>query len=173
MDGIAVSAAMFLLKGIPEGLLVAWAMHIFTNTKIEKKKYLLLSMIIFLATYLIRFLPITLGINTVLSLFVMVFSYQIIYRVDLSRMIRVVAAAVIILVLTAVSEILNYVVLTILYGAEMTDALVTSSDQLTQALSTMPSTVFLALLTLLGYVIASAFRKRKKANGKTGKETGE
>ena len=170
MDGIAVSIAMFLLKGIPEGCLVAWGMHILTDTKLEKKKFLLLSMIISLTTYLIRFLPITLGINTFLSLFVMMISYQFLYRVELSKMTRVVAAAVGVLVMTAISEMLNVVLLSILYGTAQAEALMTSKDNITQAIYTAPSTVFLALVTVLVYFIAKAFRKRKKANGKVGTE---
>ena len=84
MEGIAVSTAMFLLKGIPEGFLVAWGMHILTNTPVRRKPYLMLSLLYIVITYLIRFLPITLGINTVLSLFVMIFSYQIVYHAILS-----------------------------------------------------------------------------------------
>ena len=32
-----------LIKGIPECLIVAWAIHVFTNTPMEWKKYLLLT----------------------------------------------------------------------------------------------------------------------------------
>ncbi len=170
MDGIAVSIAMLLLKGIPEGFLVAWGMQILTSTRVEKKKYLMLSGLYIVITYLIRFLPITLGINTVLSLFVMIFSYQLVYHVGLTKMVRAMIASVIILVFTAVSEILNVVLLTVLYGSEQANVLVNSGNELTQAIYTAPSTVFLGLFTVAGYFIAKAIAKRKSENGKMGKE---
>ena len=80
MNGISVSLAVLLINGVPECLLVAWGMYIFTGTRLQANKYLLLSGIYIVATYLIRFLPITLGINTVLFLFVLIFSFQIIHQ---------------------------------------------------------------------------------------------
>jgi hypothetical protein len=173
MDGIAVSLAMLFMKGIPEGLIIAWGMLILTNTKVEKKNYLLLSLLYIVITYLVRFLPITLGINTVLSLFVMIFSYQIVYHAGLNKMIQGMIASVVILVFTAVSEILNVLLLTILYGSEQANILVTSSSELTQAIYTIPSTIFLALFAVAGYFITKAIRKGKSTHGKPGKEIGE
>jgi hypothetical protein len=173
MDGIAVSATMLLLKGIPEGFIIAWGMLILTNTKVEKKKYLLLSLLYIVITYLVRFLPITLGINTVLSVFVMIFSYQTVYHAGLNKMIRAMIAAIVILVFTAISEILNVILLTVLYGSEQANAFVTSTNDLTQAIYTTPSTVFLALFAVAGYFILKAIRKRMSTHGKPGKEISE
>jgi hypothetical protein len=173
MDGIAVSLAMLLMKGIPEGLIIAWGMLILTDTKMEKKNYLMLSLLYIVITYLVRFLPITLGINTVLSLFVMIFSYQIVYHAGLNKMIHGMVASIVILVFTAVSEILNVLLLTMLYGSEQANILVTSSSELTQAVYTIPSTIFLALFAVAGYFIMKEIRKRKSTHGKPGKETGE
>ena len=107
MNGIAVSPAMLILKGIPEGFIIAWGIHILTDTKPDWKRYLLLSAMYILITYLVRFLPITLGINTVLSPFVLIFSYQLVYRADLNKMIRAMIASIIILVCNALSEVFN------------------------------------------------------------------
>ena len=80
MEGIAVSTAMFLLKGIPEGFLVAWGMHILTNTPVRRKPYLMLSLLYIVITYLIRFLPIKLAL---IGLFFRdIFSYQIVYHAN-------------------------------------------------------------------------------------------
>ena len=111
MSGISVSIAVLLIKGIPECLIVAWAIHVFTNTPVEPKKYFLLAGIYILTTYLIRLLPITLGINTVLSLFVLIFAFQIIHKAGLAKVIRAIISSVIILILTAFSEVFNVILL--------------------------------------------------------------
>ena len=43
MSNISITVAELLLRGIPECLLVMWALHVFTRTKIIPTKYLLLS----------------------------------------------------------------------------------------------------------------------------------
>jgi hypothetical protein len=174
MNGISVSLAMFLMKGIPEGLLIVWGIHILTNTNVDRKKFLLLSAVYIVTTYLIRLLPITLGINTVLSFVVLVFCFQLSYHIGLPKMTRSLAAAVILLVFTAVSEIANVLFLTVLYGGEQANALMASQDKMTQAIYTMPSTVFLAIITVAVYFVARAIKKKRKhVDGETGKKTGE
>ena len=61
-----------LMKGIPEGFLDVLAIYIFTNTKFEKSRYVILSVLFIASTYLIRLLPINLGVNTMLGLLVLI-----------------------------------------------------------------------------------------------------
>jgi len=173
MNGISVSLAMLFLKGIPEGLLVTWAIHTFTLSKMNVKQYLLLSLIYISATYLIRFLPITLGVNTILSLFVLIFAYQVVHRVGLSKVIRAMISSIIILVLIALSELLNVLLLTMMYGRTRAEELFTSSNGLTQSLYSIPSTVFLAIFVTCAYFIIRYFTVRKLKNGKTREEIGQ
>lgn len=171
MSGISVNVMVLLLKGIPEGLLVAWAIHIFTKTPVTAKKYLFLSCLYILATYLIRFLPITLGINTVLSLFVLIFAFQIVYHAGLSKVIRAVISSVIILIMIAVSEVFNVVLLTMIYGRDNAESLFTSPDGLTRAIYSIPSTVFMALFVVAAYFITKIIQKRKSEHGKDIEDT--
>jgi len=174
MNGISVSLAVLLINGVPECLLVAWGMYIFTGTRLQANKYLLLSGIYIVATYLIRFLPITLGINTVLFLFVLIFSFQIIHQSSLSQLVRSIISSVIILILIAVSEVCNVLLLTALYNRESAEALFTSADGLTRAINSIPSNVFLGLFILAGYYIMKLIQKKKDAkNGKVSEETGK
>jgi len=172
VDGIAVDIIMLFLKGIPEGLLVILALHFFTRTKIQPKKYFLICFIYVGATYLIRLLPITLGVNTVLSLFIMILAFQFIYNGQLSKVIRSIASAAVILILVAVSEVLNMLLLTILYGQTKAEALFNASNALIKSLYTIPSTVFFAILIITGYFILKKLDMRKNTNGKDGKTTG-
>ena len=177
MNGIAVSPAMLILKGIPEGFIIAWGIHILTDTKPDWKRYLLLSGMYILITYLIRFLPITLGINTVLSPFVLIFSYQLVYRADLNKMIRAMIASIIILVCNALSEVFNMALLSAVFGSEKADVLAWNTEKFSDAIYSLPSTILMALITLAGYFILKKMRQndnaRKRVNedGKTGQET--
>lgn len=173
MDGIASSVAVLLMKGIPEGMMATLALHLFTRTKVDFKKYLLLSFIYILATYLIRFLPITLGVNTVLSLFVLILCFQFAYKYQLSKVISSIVSAFVIMILIAVSEVINMVLLTALYGEARAEELFNSRVGIEYSLSGMPSTIFTAIFILIGYFIIKNFDKRKQKNGEAGKETGK
>ena len=173
MDGIAVNIIMLLLKGIPEGFLATLALHVFTRTKIDIKKYLYLSFTYVAATYLIRLLPITIGVNTVLSFFVLILIFQLAYKAQLSKVIGAIASSAVILILIAISEVLNMLLLTLMYGQDTATQLFNSSDGLTQSLSTIPSTVFYGIFVFAGYFIIKQYDKRKQKHGDVGKKTGK
>lgn len=171
---IQVSLEMLLMKGIPECFLVAWAIHFLTNTKMERNKYLLISIIYTTATYLIRFLPITLGVNTILSLFVLIFTFQVVHKADLAKVTRAVISSVIVLILTAVSELINALILSAIFGREQADALLRFSDNMTRSLSSAPSTVILAGFIVAAYFITKKIQKQRNLkDGSMGEETGK
>ena len=173
MHGISTSVAVLLITGIPQGVLSPLALHLFTRTKIEIKKYLFLSFIFIITTYLIRFLPITLGVNTVLSLLVLILSFQLAYKSQITKLVSSVISSIIIVLLIAISEILNMLLLMMLYGQTRAEELFVSSVGITQSISTIPSTVFFAIFIIIGYFLLKGIDKRKQKNGKTGKETCE
>ena len=174
MNGISVSLAVLLITGIPQCLIVAWAIHVFTSTPVEPKKYFLLAGVFILTTYLIRFLPITLGINTVLTLFVLIFAFQIIHKAGIGKVIRAMFSAVILLILIASSELLNVLLLSAMYGREQAEILFTSPDGLTRAIYSSPSNMFLLLLVFIGYLLIKYYHKKKvKKHGEDGSQTSE
>lgn len=173
MNGISTSIAVLLMKGIPEGFMATLALHLFTRTKVQPKKYFMLSLIYIVATYLIRLLPITLGVNTVLSLFVLILCFQFAYKYQLSKVISSIVSAFIIMIIIAVSEIINMIMLTMMYGEAKAEELFNSSVGIEYSLSGLPSTIFIAVFILIGYFIIKNIEKRKQKSGKANKKTGE
>jgi hypothetical protein len=176
-NGISVSLAMLLIKGIPECLIVAWGIHVFTKTPIVAKKYFFLSAIYILMTYLIRFTPITLGINTVLCMFLLIISFQIIYKSGLSRVIRSVVSSVIVLILIAISELLNGLLLAAMYGWATAEALIAQAKNVGDFAHTaylIPSNIFFFLLVLAGYFVMKRIHfKDMETDGENIEKTGE
>ncbi|MGI5971869.1 MAG: hypothetical protein ACOX7P_09130 [Oscillospiraceae bacterium] len=173
MSDIAVNNILFLIKGLPEGLLTVLALYIFTGTKIEVQKYLLLSLIFIVTTYLIRLLPIALGFNTVLSLFILIIVFQSAHKIQLPKMIRTIVSAVGTFILIAVAEVFNMLLLIAKFGRAEADRLFNAKEGLVQSLYTLPSTIFFAIFVLLGYFVFKRIEKRKKKDGETGAKTGE
>jgi hypothetical protein len=170
LNGISISVTQLLLKGVPEGMLTILALHFFTETKVTFKKYLPLSLVYITIIYLIRFLPITIGVNTMLSILLLIFLFQITYRTSLSKIVRTVISAIFIMILIIVSEALNFFTLYLLLGQNETAEYMNSSIPIIRSVSTIPSTIFYALFVLIGYLILN---KRNSPNGKACKKTGE
>lgn len=173
MDGISVNILVLFINGVPQGLLSVLALQTFTRTKMDPKKYLLLSLICIVTTYLIRFLPIALGVNTVLTLLILIISFQIVYKTELSKVMRIVASAAVAFIFVAISEVLNMLLLTAIFGQARAEELFASTDGLTRSLYTTPSNIFFALFIIIGYVILKKIDKRKNKDGETGSKTGE
>lgn len=168
MKNISVNFIVLLINGIPQSLLTVLAVHIFTKTKIYFKKYLLLSLIFAVATYLIRFLPIAIGVNTVLTLFVIIIEFEFTYKTRLSKLLCIIVSAIITFLLIVFSEVLNMCLLTILYGQAKAEKLFVSNNGLTKGISTSPTNIFFSVFILIGYLILKKIEKRKEQNGKTG-----
>ncbi|NLT39914.1 MAG: hypothetical protein GXX89_05545 [Clostridiales bacterium] len=172
MNQISINLMMVLIKGIPEGLLSVLAIFMFTGTKVYPRKYFLISAILIVATYLIRFLPIALGVNTVLSLLILIISFQIVCKTQMSKMIRTIAAAACTFILIAVSEVFNMLLLTAIYDRATAESLLNSEDGITQSVYSIPSTVFFGIFVLIGFLVIKIIRNRKMKYGDTGKKTG-
>ncbi|MCE5195947.1 MAG: hypothetical protein LLG09_02285 [Negativicutes bacterium] len=172
MDGIAISVTQLIIKGIPEGFLMMLALHILTGTKIDAKKYFLLSSVYVILTYLIRFLPITLGVNTMISLLTMILLFQLTYKTQLGKVVKSVVSAVLIMTFVMISEILNMLILYTIYGQSKAEELLNFGSELTQSLVTIPSSIFLALFIVLSHVILTRLEKRKNEHGEANKKTG-
>ncbi|MPM22774.1 hypothetical protein SDC9_69232 [bioreactor metagenome] len=174
MGGISVKMITLLIIGLPQSVLAVLAVQFFTKTKIDIKKFLLISLICAVSTYLFRLLPIAIGVNTVLTLFVIIVSFQFIYRNQLSKVINVIISAVVSFILIVISEVCNMLLLTLIYGGyDEASKLLNSKNGLTQALSGIPADIFFAIFIFVGYYILNKIEARKMKDGETGKETGE
>ena len=173
MGVTAVSNEMLLAKGVPEAFLVALGIHILTETKVDWRKYLVMSFLFILMPYLLRQLPISSGINTVLSLFGLIFVFQVLYRSGLQKIVRAMISPIIILILISVAEMLNLLILSLIYGFDTANLMFKTPNGWEQCMYTWPSTVFLALLLWAAYAVIKAMRKRKPQDGKDGEKISE
>lgn len=54
----------FFFRLIPESLILMWGIHIFSRKTINMFRYILLSLILAISCFIIRFLPIYYGVHT-------------------------------------------------------------------------------------------------------------
>lgn len=172
MSNISISLTQFLIIGIPQGFLFVLAIYIFTKTKFNMKKYLLISSIVTVLTYLIRFLPITIGVNTMLSLLVLILVFMLVYRLDLPKIVHLIVSVIAIFLFIGISEFADELILELLLGRAQTQALQNDGSSLVKSLLWIPSNVVFAILVLIVYLVFRKRQNRKGQNGEDCKKTG-
>ena len=167
MNGISISLVQLLFKGVPEGFLMTLSFHLFTNTKIEWKKLTGLAFINIIITYIIRFLPINIGVNTILSLLALIISFNITYKAQLDVVVRSIITAFAVMTMVVISETINYLLLHLWFGRDKTYELLGGTSELVKSLATVPSTLLLAAFIFLAYGVMKHFENRKATHGKS------
>lgn len=166
MISVRLSFIELLIRGVPEALLDILAMYILTRTKFEKKKFVYLSLLFSVITYLVRLLPINFGVNSMISIMVLMFIFVLFYRVEFPIAIK---SAITVMIFLFISEGINMFLLIAMYGSDKAQELLIAP--LSKAVYGLPSTFILALFIVISYFVLKKFDKNKKvADGKTGKE---
>lgn len=102
---LRLSIIELFLRLIPEGILYAFAMYAFTNTKkIDIKKILICGILLGISIYLIRFLPIHFGVHTILFLMIYIFISVKIIQVEV---LNAIAYGLIMVITLFISEWIN------------------------------------------------------------------
>lgn len=155
-----------LVKGIPEGFLDVFAMYVFTRTKFDLKKYILMSLAFIVLISSVRLLPISNGVNTMLAILVLVIFFIVICKTDPSKTIK---SAVIVAIVLFISEMLNVGIIIAIFGKEATEAFFNNS--VSKSLIGIPSTLIFAAVIVISHLLLSKRDKRRGVvNGEAGKE---
>jgi len=174
LDKFLESLIELLVKGIPESFLFVLAVYIFTRIKIELKKYILLSLIFTLVTYLTRWLPVNLGTHTMLSLLILILLFLLANKVNLQNIIKSIISVIVIAILISISEVLNLFLFNAIFGQAEAEQLFNSSSAIIKSISMLPSTIFFAFILLILHFILKIYDKSKKAkDGKASEKIGE
>jgi hypothetical protein len=96
---------------IPEAFLLVLSAHVFTKTALDKKKYILSSILFGISNYIIRSLPIDYGIHIVLGFIIFAVIITYIVGINPLKSIQVVFISTILIMLSEVINvgIINYV----------------------------------------------------------------
>ncbi len=149
---IKLSFLELIIRSIPEGAIFIWACYILSKTKFQLNRYLLSTISLALATYIVRSLPINLGINTVLSLGVLIITNININKISIIKSISVSVSSIILL---STCELINILMIKYLFKADLTKVF---SNPLSKTIYGIPSLVLFVLLII---IINKVFNKNK------------
>jgi len=130
------TAVGLILFGIPEMLLVIWAVYTFSGKEINKRDYLLSAFLYLIITVISRYMPVLFGIHTIINIiFLIIISVKII-KLPVNKAI---SCGLIAISLRAFTELLNILALVNIYNIDLEK---TFKNELIKNLYGMPS-VFL------------------------------
>ena len=143
----------FFFRGIPESFLFIFATYTFSKIAINKKPYVLSSVLLAIIIYTSRCLPINYGIHTVFAFVALVILNVLINKIEVFKAIQL---GVFTIVLQFICEGINILIILYVFGLKMDDAL---SNNVSKLLYTIPSIIIFATIVFTYYYI---LLKRKK-----------
>ncbi|MEF9959194.1 MAG: hypothetical protein RR090_11945, partial [Niameybacter sp.] len=146
-----LSIMELFLRAIPDAALFIMGTHIFAHIPINKARIIKSILIMALTVYVIRCLPITFGIHTLLGVVATTLLIIIIYKIDLIQSIR---ATFLTTLVQYISELLNMIWIQLYLGKELE---VVFQNPTSKILYGIPS---LILSTVILYLVYSRDKRR-------------
>lgn len=137
----------FFLRAIPEGFLFVLAVYIFSKTKIDKRKYVVASIIYGGILYLVRLLPINYGVHTILALMFLVLFVTMYNKIDTIKVMR---SVLIIFLIQFLTEGLNILVINLIPNINID---ILFNDPIAKALLGLPSLIVAYSIIYLFYLL--------------------
>ena len=103
----------FFLRGIPEGFLFIFAGYTFSKTRVNVKKFIISGFVLGMIGYLVRFLPISFGVHSVLILIACILMLNAIHKIPL---IKAISSGLIMMIIAFAAEIINGILIAFFRG---------------------------------------------------------
>lgn len=136
----------FFLRLLPEGFIFILSIYAFSNIKIDKNKYITSSTVCALAVFLVRMLPISYGIHTILGMGIAMMLGVIINKIDVIKSIKGILISVMI---QFICEGINVFIIQNVLKADVNEIF---SNSVSKVLYGIPSLVILFII-VAGYYI--------------------
>jgi hypothetical protein len=156
MEPLEVIIFEFLLGYALQGFSIVLGAFAFNRRKIVFKKYILASSLVTIISYLVRLLPISFGVHTILNMLFMFLICVIVLRIPAYSTIR---SALIITVLLLICEMADVAVMISFLGKARFENLML--DSLNKAIIGLPGTVLFVLLVTSAYFYFNYQTKKK------------
>ena len=146
LNMLGINWIELFLRSIPEMLLVVWGIHIIAKKPLDIKKYIFISILLGIVSFLVRELPIYFGVHTII-LMILIIGAMVIVGIPLLISIY---ATLFMSLMFSVSEFLNMLILKLL-GISTN---INSMEPIRKSLMGIPSLVMLFLfLVIIRYLL--------------------
>lgn len=139
----------FIVRGIPEAILFVFAVYIFSNIKFEIKKFIIASSILAISTFLVRMLPISYGIHTILNIITLVLIASVVIKINIIDSIR---CGILTAILMFICEGINMGLIQLIHGNQIEKIF---SNPTLKTVYGLPSLIIFTIIILLYKFIKS------------------
>lgn len=133
-----------ILRGLPETILFVWAMYLLNDTPMKYIRIIFTAIIITIIIFIIRLLPINLGINSFLAIILLIYLNIVINKFTIKQSI---STTILIFAIEYFAEMINMIVLQFL----KLDVNTLFKDPMNKVLYSSPSLVLLIIIVLIIY----------------------
>lgn len=154
---IKLSILEFFLRGIPESFVLVFTTFLFAKKSINKKAYFITGILYAVTVYLVRLLPIHLGVHTIIIAMIYVVISVLINKIPINKSIFYVLSEIIILMCC---ELINLFILSWLKF----DIKVILSTPAKKILYFTPSLILFISVVLLFYVVICRIKGQTSKN---------
>lgn len=156
MEWFKILIFEFLLGFGLQGFAVVLGIYAFTKHKLVIKDYILSSSLVISISYLVRLLPISFGIHTLLNMLFLFLICIIILKLPAYLTIR---SSLIVTMLLLICEMVDVAIMLIIFGKEKFESLMLIP--VAKALIGFPASVLFVLITVFAYNISMKSNKIK------------
>lgn len=160
MEIIRIIVFEFLLGYGLQSFAIIFGIYVFNKQKIIFKNYILASVLATFLSYLVRLLPISFGVHTILDIIFLFLIGIIVLKMPAYPTIR---SVLLVIVLLIICEMLNYVIMINLLGKEKFNSIML--NPLEKVILGFLASILLILLISLAYLILN---NKKKKGGTSG-----
>ncbi|MGO5092881.1 hypothetical protein [Clostridium tepidum] len=144
---LKIGVIELLIRLTPESFLLIFIIQAFSDSKINKNKYILSSLLLTLTIYSVRLLPIHYGVHTVLNIIAIVLICTFINKVT---PIKAISCSLILSIFLALSEALNLFFIYKIFGENVVEIF---ENPLKKSITGMPSMIILTITVLFIFKI--------------------
>lgn len=148
-----VTLVDFIFRSIPEAFIYIFAMCVFVGVKIEKKRYMKTSILLAMMMFIIRTLPISYGIHTILIIMGIITLSITLNKLSIIDTIR---AAIINVIVLFIAEGLNVLFIQIVLKKDLEVVMV---EPLSKVLYGIPSLIIWVTIIFIYYKFIGKTRK--------------
>lgn len=142
---LKLSLSEFFIRAIPESFLFIFSTYALSKSVINKKRWLISSILMAIAGFIIRLLPINLGVHTILLLIVIIFTSVIINKIDITKSIQ---ASIVAIIIEYICEGINVFIIQFVFKLDLNAIFKNPS---LKTIYGIPSTILFAFIVILYY----------------------
>lgn len=140
---LTLTAFELIVRTIPEAFIFIFATYVFSNTKLDAKRYIISSVLLGICIYIVRRLPINYGVHTILNIII---QSAIVNGMSKIPIVKAIKSAMISAVCLFILEAFNILILSIIFKEQLKVIMLDPTSKLLYGLPSLICFVFIIMI---------------------------